>query len=778
MLRPTLHMLPLLAALCFLIPTSARAQSGVLDGQVVDRTTRAPLSGAVIEVIGGAEERSGLSNAEGRFRIAGLEVGVYALRVSYLGYASVLVSDLLVQSSRPTFALVEMNPTAIEVEGITVGADAFAVPPAAPVSAVLLSSEEVRRTPGGLQDISRTLLSLPGVIGGVDNRNDLLVRGGGPGENAYILDGIRVPQINHFATQGATGGALGLINVDFIRETEFYTGGFPARYGDALSSVLVIDSRPGTPDGVRGDVTLGASEAGLTLDGPVGSGSGNWLFSVRRSYLQFLFEALGLPIRPDYWDAQARLELFPSSRDRIVVMGLGAIDDFDLVSPDVGDVENEEIFDRVLDNDQKSWTSGATWERQIGRGVARLAVSRSWTDYRFRDLDGDGGEVLRNRSTEATLPVRLEADLRLTPKVDLEMGAELTRASLDLDLFQASTPGTAFDRDVETRGGIGGWRSGLFTQAVVRALDERLTLTAGGRLDHDGLLEEGLSVSPRVGASFDLSPAWTVSAATGLFHQNPALLSLAIREDGALVNRSLRPIRNVQGVLGLTWRRSEALQLKAEGFLKQYDRYPVLRDDPRISLANLGGDFGFIGGEPLVAEGEGRAYGLELFAQRKLAGGVYLLGAYTWSRSEFTGSDGVYRPSSWDVRHALDLTAGLRPNSRWEVGTKLRVLSGRPFTPFDLARSEAEFARTGRGVPDWDRIGEERTPAYARFDVRVERTLDFGGWNGRVYIDVQNVLGRTNEIGFTYSQDPALADGRRPIDGTGLLPFFGFSFEF
>jgi hypothetical protein len=757
-------------------PAPGHAQSGILDGQVVDRTTRTPLFGAVLEVLGGPQIRSALSNAEGRFRIRGLEPGVYSLRVSTLGYAPALITDLLIQSSRPTFALVEMRPTAIEVEGITIGADAFAVPASAPVSTVLLSPEEVRRTPGGLQDISRTLLSLPGVIGGVDNRNDLLVRGGGPGENAYFLDGIRVPQINHFATQGATGGALGLVNVDFIRETEFYTGGFPARYGDALSSVLVIDSRPGTPDGIRGDVTLGASEAGLTLDGPVGAGS--WLFSVRRSYLQFLFQALGLPIRPDYWDGQARVELFPSDRDRLVFMGLGALDEFDLVSPDDGDFENQEIFDRVLDNDQKSWTAGGTWERQLGSGVARLALSRSWTDYQFRDVDGNGVEILRNRSTEAELPVRFEADFRLGPAIDLEVGVRAARASLDLDLLQAATPGSAFQDDVLTSGSIAGWRTGGFAQTVIRWADERATLTAGTRIDRDPLLSDGLSMSPRLGLSVRVSPAWTLSTATGVFHQSPSLLSLAVREDGALVNRGLRPIRNVQGVLGVAWRSGEALRVKAEGFVKHYDRYPVLRDDPRISLANLGGDYGFIGGEPLVAEGEGRAFGVELFAQQKLTRGFYLLGAYTWSRSEFTGSDGTYRPSSWDVRHALDLTAGLRLGSRWELGTKWRLLSGRPFTPFDEVRSAAEYEITGRGVPDWDRIGVERTPAYVRLDFRAERSFDFGGWNGRVYLDVQNLLNQSNEIGFNYTRDPALPDGLRPIDGTGLLPFFGFSVEF
>jgi hypothetical protein len=410
--------------------------------------------------------------------------------------------------------------------------------------------------------------------------------------------------------------------------------------------------------------------------------------------------------------------------------------------------------------------------------VARLALSRSWTDYRFRDLDGNGVEILRNRSTEAELPVRFEADFRLGPRIDLEVGLRAARASLDLELLQATTPGSAFQDDVLTSGSIAGWRTGGFAQTVIRWADERATLTAGTRIDRDPLLSDGLSMSPRLGLSVRVSPAWTLSTATGVFHQSPSLLALAVREDGALVNRGLRPIRNVQGVLGVAWRSGDALRVKAEGFVKQYDRYPVLRDDPRISLANLGGDYGFIGGEPLVAEGEGRAFGVELFAQQKLTRGFYLLGAYTWSRSEFTGSDGIYRPSSWDVRHALDLTAGLRLGSRWELGTKWRLLSGRPFTPFDEARSVAEYEITGRGVPDWDRIGVERTPAYARLDIRAERSFDFGGWNGRVYLDVQNLLNRSNEIGFNYTRDPALPSGLRPIDGTGLLPFFGFSVEF
>ena len=717
-----------------------------------------------------------LSDARGEFSLPGLAPGLYTVRATSLGYAPAVEAEVRVQSSRSTFVLLELDARAVQLEGLVVERGAFAVPAEAPVSAALLSPAEVRRTPGGLQDISRSLLSLPGVIGGVDNRNDLLVRGGGPGENAYYLDGIRIPQINHFATQGATGGALGLVNVDFIREAEFYRGAFPVRYPDALSSVLVIDNRPGSTEGVRGDVTLGASEAGLTLDGPLGS-QANWLFSVRRSYLQFVFQALDLPIRPDYWDAQTRLEWTPTDRDRVVVVGIGAIDDFDIVDPEPGDTENEEIFQRVIDNDQRSGTVGATWQRQVGGGVLRLAASHSRTDYRFRDLDGEGEPVLTNRSLAGETPIRLEGETRLGG-VEWAAGLRMSRETLETDVLQVAVPGAPIDDDVVFDTEVTSWNPGGFLQASVGLADERLRITGGVRADDVGALEDGFSVSPRVALEIELSPEWSLGLAGGLHHQSPDLLSVAVEEDGVPVNTGLRPIRNVQAVAGLAFQPDAVTRLSVEGFWKRYDRYPVLRDDPRISLANLGGDYGFIGAEPLVPEGEGRAYGVELFGQRKLSGSFYALGAYTLAWSEFSGADGVFKPSTWDVRHALDLTGGWRPGDRWEVGAKLRILSGRPFTPYDPVLSEAQFPITGRGVPDWDRIGAERTDAYLRLDLRGERRFEFDGWNAVVFLDLQNVTGRENPVGYLYTQDPDFPDNLRPIDGTAFLPFFGFSVEF
>jgi hypothetical protein len=772
-----------LAALTLLafLPAPGHAQEGIIRGRVEDAVSRSPVARAEVEILRAGEPsiamRTVVTDEAGEFVAGSLEPGLYAVRAVSLGYAPTLSADVVVRSSRATFVLLRLQPRALELEGVTVSGGAFEVPQEAPVSAALLSAAEVRRTPGGLQDISRTLLSLPGVVGGVDNRNDLLVRGGGPGENAYYLDGIRIPQINHFATQGATGGALGLVNVDFIRETEFYRGGFPVRYGNALSSVLVIENRPGSREGIRGDVMLGAAEAGLTLDGPAGARA-DWLFSVRRSYLQFLFQAIGLPIRPDYWDGQTRVEWRPTDRDRVVLVGIGAIDDFDIVAPGAGDIENEEIFQRVIDNDQRSGTVGATWQRLTGSGVLRLAVSHSGTDYRFRDLDGAGAEVLVNRSVETETPVRVEGDFRVGDGAEVAFGVRVARAALDVDLFQRATPGSSLAQDLRYDTRLVSWNPSAFLQGGLGLLGERARLTLGVRWDDNGALNDGAAWSPRASVSVRLAEAWSLSGAAGLFHQAPSLLSLSVEENGSRANAGLKPIRNLQGVLGVAWQPDGATRFTVEGFWKRYDAYPVSRDDPRISLANLGGDYGFVGGEPLIPEGEGRAYGVELFGQRKLTGRLYALGAYTLSWSEFSGADGVLKPSAWDVRHAVDLTAGYRVGEKWELGTKLRVLSGRPFTPFDPVLSAQEFPLTGRGVSDWDRIGAERTPVYARLDLRAERRFDFDGWNAVVFLDVQNVLNRENPIGWLYTQDPTYPDNRRPVDGTALLPFFGFSVEF
>jgi hypothetical protein len=751
------------------------AQTATVTGRVLDATTRVPLSGAVVTVL--PQGLQALTDDQGRFRVEGAPTGMLSVEATFLGYAPAVETSVMGRSSRPTFVELELRPVAIELEGLTVEADLFRAREDAPTSTQRLTEVEIRRAPGGLGDISRTLLSLPGVLGGVDNRNDILVRGGGPGENAYYVDGIRVPQINHFATQGTAGGALALVNADFIQDVTFFTGGFPVRYGDALSSVLLIQNRPGSPDGVAGDVTLGASEAGVTLDGPLGSRA-SWLFSLRRSYLQFLFEALDLPIRPDYWDSQASLVWEPTGRDRFTFTGIGAIDEFGIVPPGPdADFENREIFQRVLDNDQRTFTVGGSWRRFTGEdGVLRLRLSHSYIDYRFSDDDATGVELLVNRSLENESRLEMEGEMGVGPTFRMAAGGELLRASADSDVFLRAIPGGTLPEDVVFGTENTFWKPALWVQGIWQP--GRLAATGGLRLDGVTALDEPWALSPRGSLRYATDAGVDLTLAAGLFHQAPSKLALGVEEEGRRANAGLRQLRNWQVVGGADWRVNRGLRVRAEGFYKAYGRMPVLRSDPRINLANLGDDYGFVGAEALLPLGKGRAFGAELFTQQKLTASLYFLGAYTLSWSEYSGSDGVLKPSSWDRRHALDLTAGYRIGEGWEVGAKLRALSGLAATPWDLAASELTYAVSGRGVKDWGRVGEERSPAYARLDARVEREWFFGGWDLVVYLDVQNVLNRPNTFGFLYTEDPAFPDRLRPLESVPFLPTFGFSVEF
>lgn len=780
----TLRLAALFVLAALMASPAAFAQTGTLRGTVVDATTQQPLPG--VNVALADTSRGTATDAQGRFEITGLAPGTYALRATFVGYAPQTKAEIVVRSSRPTQVSFALRETAEALSEVVVQASSFADAPEAPTSVQTLGPEAVRRTPGGQNDVSRTLLSLPGVTGGVDNRSDLLVRGGGPSENAYFLDGIRIPQINHFATQGATGGALGLLNVDFIEETTFYTGGFPARYGDALSSVLAVENRAGSPGAIAGDFTLGAVEAALTLDGPLPTAGGasdtegvsNWIFSVRRSYLQFLFRALGLSIRPSYWDAQAKVEQDLGPSDRLTFVGVGALDDFDIAPPEEGDFEAQETARRVLDNDQWSYTAGLAWRHLLESGVVTTALSRSATDFQFSGEDPDGEAVIRNGSRETETRLRTDADFRLGRAVSLGIGGGVLRGHVETRFFERARPGTPFDDDLAFRSDLGLWRGFAYAQAATRWLGGRLTFAPGVRLSATSFLDTPLYVSPRLSASFALSPQWTLNASTGVFQQAPEYIALAVRGDeGDFVNDRLPFLRADHYVAGLEWQPAASVRLTLEGFYKDYDRYPVSASDPRISLANLGGGFGFVGAEPLRGTGEGRTYGAELFAQKKLTERVYGLAAYTLGWSEFAGADGALRPSSWDVRHTVALTGGYRIGARWEVGAKWRFLSGRPYTPFDPEASAAEYAITGRGVPDYDRLNARRVPAYHRLDIRLDRRFAFEGWNAVVYLDVQNVYNRTNVFDYRYTEDPSVEGNRRAVDNVGRLPNFGFSVE-
>ncbi|MDZ7724455.1 MAG: carboxypeptidase regulatory-like domain-containing protein [candidate division KSB1 bacterium] len=272
-------------------------------GTVTDVTTNQPMPAANIIILG--TNYGAAAATDGSYRIEDVPPGIYSLRADVIGYTAVTKTDVVVTPVRPVTVNFELRQTVLEFGDITVRPDFFSESNDKPVSTQIQTSEEIRRLPGNFEDVVRAVSILPGVAQAQAGRNDLIVRGGAPSENLYVVDGIAVNNINHFGTQGASGGPQSFINLDYVQQTEFATGGFGVRYGDKLSSVLSIDLKEGREDRIGGELTLSATQFGLDLEGPL-SRNGNFIFSARRSYLDFIFKANGFGFVPEYWDFLAK----------------------------------------------------------------------------------------------------------------------------------------------------------------------------------------------------------------------------------------------------------------------------------------------------------------------------------------------------------------------------------------------------------------------------------------------------------------------------------------
>ncbi|MCK6695628.1 MAG: TonB-dependent receptor, partial [Thermoanaerobaculia bacterium] len=323
--------------LCLL---QVRAQNtGTLNGTVKDKLTQEALIGVTIRLDGA--DLGGVTDLGGNFRIAGIPPGSYNIVASYLGYSPQTKYNVVITTGNANQLNFELEPDSKTLGEVVVTENRSVriATVETPLSVQNLSVEEIKSNPGGNFDISRVVQALPGVGGvagtGAGFRNDLIIRGGGPSENVFYLDGVEIPVINHFTTQGAAGGPTGMLNVSFLEDATLASSAFNARYDNTLSSVLQFRQRDGNPERLQGNVRIGASETAFTLDGPLGKKNGKTTFlaSARRSYLQLLFEALGLPIRPDYWDFQYKITHKFDAKTTLTALGVGAIDDFYFEAP-------------------------------------------------------------------------------------------------------------------------------------------------------------------------------------------------------------------------------------------------------------------------------------------------------------------------------------------------------------------------------------------------------------------------------------------------------------
>jgi len=789
-----------LAVLLLLLSLPTLAQNtGTITGSVRDRKTQELLPGVTVLLEG--TELGTSTDGEGRYKLSNIPTGSYNLRASFLGYDALLRANVVVTSGNANIINLELNPAAQQLGEVQVTANrAIRVATAeTPLSVQRLSVEEIKSNPGGNFDISKVVQTLPGVSGGGAGgtsgfRNDIIIRGGAPNENVYYLDGIEVPVINHFQTQGSAGGPAGILNVSFIQDVTLSTSAFEARYDNALSSVLQFRQREGNPERLQGNLRTSATEVAATLEGPLAKNT-TFLASARRSYLQFLFQALDIPIRPNYWDFQFKTTTKLGPKTTLTSLGLGAIDHFELAVPKKSTLEKEYILRATPTIDQWNYTVGLSLRQLVPHGYLNLALSRTQLHNSADQFqDGVAGDESRRnlltRSGETENKLRLDLN-QSRGRWQLAYGgvAQLVHYDnrfynrLRREVRDASGNLLAPAVTVDFNTAIDFVRFGAFAQVTRSFLNaDRLTLSAGLRTDGNSLTDDGRdllrTLSPRLSASYNLAPKWNLNASIGRYYKIPTNTVLGYRNTaGELVNLGSRYIRSDHYVAGLEFLPTAATRITLEGFYKKYDFYPVSRRTG-ISLANLGGDFTALGNEAVSSEGEGRTYGVELFFQQKLTRKTFAVFSLTGFRSEFSGLSGKYIPSAWDTRFLGSALLGRKIGRGWELGLKYRVGGGSPYTPFDEAASRASYGATGQGVLDYSQLNTLRFDAFQQFDVRIDKKINFRRLTLDLYVDVQNALLATNpgQPNYTFARLPdnsgfATTDGQplRP-DGSNATP--------
>jgi len=734
--------------LCFLTTTSIFAQSGTIKGKVTNLINKEPLGYVAILVEG--TTLGGTSDDNGDYTITGLTPGIYNLKVDFIGYKPLTIYEVQVTNANAEFVNIELEEMSMEMQEAIVTAQPFIRKEESPLSLRSIGVAEIKRNPGGNRDISRVIQSLPGVAITSSFRNDIIVRGGSPNENRFYLDGIEVPTINHFSTQGASGGPVGLINVDFIQDLDFYSGAFPANRGNALSSVLEFKFKDARTDKPAYSITLGSNDLAATIETPLTKNS-TLIASWRRSYLQFLFMALDLPFLPKYDDFQFKSEIKLDQNNIIDIIGLGAIDKVTLNTDASKTEENQYTLSQIPTNKQWNYTIGGSWRHFRDNSYRTFVVSRNYLNnsaqkYVDNDESIEANKLLDYQSTEAENKIRLEETIR-TDGWKINYGAGAEWAEYTTSTFQKLANELTLNYSSE----IGIFKYGAFGQVSKGILRERLQLSLGARLDgnnfNDHMANPLNQFSPRLSASYSLTKKIAINFNTGIYHQLPPYTTLGYRDmAGALVNTDVKYIQSKHLVLGIEYNTTKNSRFTLEGFYKHYSNYPMDLIDS-ISLANKGSDFGVIGNAPVTSTNKGRSYGIEFFFQQKLFHNFYGLFSYTFVGSEFQDFYGNYVPSSWDYRHMLSVTGGKIFKRGWEVGAKLRYNSGSPYTPYDIVASslKTNYDVTNAGIPDNSQLNTIRVEPFYQVDMRVDKKYNFKTWTLDVYLDVQNITNNTTD---------------------------------
>lgn len=772
------------------------AQKAILNGKVEDLYTRAPIFNATVTLQN--SEVFTTTDSLGNWELK-VDPGIYNIQYSHLNYIKQVEYEVEALKSRPTTLHTQLEDKLNAIDEVTIQVEKPNFQNPRTQSIVKLGLDEIQRMPGATMDISKTVKSLPGVVPKVSFGYNFIVRGGGSFENAYYLDEIRIPSITHFNVQGLSGGPNGLINTDLVKGITFNTGAYEADMSNALSSTLKINPKYGRKDRLGGKFTLGASEYGLHLEGPMTKKS-SYILSFRKSYTEYLLKAFNVPVIPSFIDYQYHHKIELSKNDELKLIAVGINDQYKINRDGELTEALQYNIGYIPDGNQQMNTFGAVYKHFKKNSIYQLTISHD-------RLKNEASKYKNNTSNEEDLILKylskehntrfqlknkiFKNDLVFTYGVDyvlstfkLDQFSTVARPDLTID-----TSNFSFQIPYQQYG---------ISLNISNRLANRLEYNLGVRIDGNTAGNEMINpfkqVSPRLSLNYKVNNKITTSIQTGLYYQLPPNILLGYPTKLDSFNKDvLKYIQLFQTSAGVHFDLNKNRNLSIEGFYKKYDQYPFLTRDS-ISFANANGEYVAVGNQPANSTSKGRAYGIEVFLRQQLYKSYYGNMSFSYIRSEFLDKNNNYVSSSWDSRYYVNIALGKKLRKNWTLGIKWTYSGSNPYTPFNQKiSSNIDFWDTNqRGILDYDLLNSERLPAYHALDFRVDKKWYLDKMTLRLFMDIQNLYNNKFELlpYLTVVRDgnnSPIVDDQNPSsyrtkiinsDTGRVLPTIGFSIQF
>jgi hypothetical protein len=785
------------------IPFNLWAQQPVqtLRGVVKDLETETVLPGANILIYQNGEYLNGtVSDMDGQYRMENIPVGRIEVRARYVGYKDFLASNLNITSGKEFILDILLEESAMELEGVTITANrkGEVINEMATVSVRSFTVEETDRYAGSRGDPARMASNFAGVQGADDSRNDLVVRGNSPIGVLWRLENIDIPNPNHFAIAGTTGGPVAIINNKYLANSDFFTGAFPAEYGNATAGVFDLHMRKGNDETYEFSGQIGFLGTELFAEGPLNKEKkSSFLLSYRYSTLQ-LFQSLNIQIGtsavPRYQDAAFKLH-FPLENGSLSFFGVGGLSDIDILVSDYETPEELELYGDS-DRDQYFGTSmamtGMNYGHKLGeRTIGKATLAFTWQDnhadhvlvnrdslFNITSMVPNMGYFYRDKRYIGAYTIQTKLDNRNLIKYGV-VAESVWYHHLDSNLNLLNGE---FDNRYDYNDGA--WLFRAYAQWKHKFTD-RFFVVSGLHGLWFTLNDQSKALEPRVSMQYSTLNGHVFTAGGGLHSQTLPSYQYTYRVlqdngDYDRINEDVGLFRSVHAVAGHAFAFTDAIRLKTEIYYQHLYDIPVEETPSAFSLANEGSGFARFFPGPLENTGTGRNYGVELTLEKLFSDQYFFLVTGSLFDSRYVGSDGVERPTNFNGRYAANLVGGklfrLGEGNNLNVSTKLTWVGGRLTSPVDTAATIAV-----RELVFIDSLTNTiRLKDYFRADIRIAYQINTRSTTHELAIDLVNLFNVQNVLGLTYAPnptDPSVSPVREAYQ-LGFLPIFYYKIDF